>query len=403
MPIKSHDDLLKDIGLRIPDFGGMYLSKDNSILNVYVLSGKEDALDTEEVKRAIEAVLKADATSRRELRLIPAQYSMAQLYGWYQLAQTVVWNFPSVTMTDLDEGENRIEVGVENFAEVEQLRESLIRLGIPRKAVIVREREGERLETHRLTDRIPGDVLEGGYQISRPAASPPGAIYACTLGYPVERTSLDGSVQAGFITAGHCTENLGTVDGTQFYQSSQSTNPSAIGTETIDPAFSTIPINCPTGNLCRHSDSAFIELKSGVSYNLGVIAKPTNQGVTTVNHMAEFRIVSDIAVPKVGQTINKVGRSTGWTSGQVQDTCAQGGSSTNRIVCLHTASYSSSGADSGAPVFKITNSPNIDDVVLVGIHRGRLGGYASYSRINGIYGDLGSEYIWNACDPALNC
>ncbi len=52
------------------------LSEDNSILYVYVLDGMEDVLKKEEVKKAIEDVLKGDLTQRRELRLVQAQYSI---------------------------------------------------------------------------------------------------------------------------------------------------------------------------------------------------------------------------------------------------------------------------------------------------------------------------------------
>ncbi len=53
---KTHDELLLDIGTRVPEFGGMFRSADNSILYVYVLDGQQDILNTEEVKQAIESV-----------------------------------------------------------------------------------------------------------------------------------------------------------------------------------------------------------------------------------------------------------------------------------------------------------------------------------------------------------
>ena len=77
---KTHDELMLDIGRRVPEFGGMYLSEDNSILYVYVTDGYEDVLKREEVKEAIEDVLKAGLTTRRELRLIQAQFPMSKLY-----------------------------------------------------------------------------------------------------------------------------------------------------------------------------------------------------------------------------------------------------------------------------------------------------------------------------------
>ncbi len=164
---KSHDDLLLDISLRIPEFGGMYLSKDNTVLNVYVLAGQESVLGHEEVKQAIEAVLKDDMASRRELRLVPAQYSMRQLYGWYKLMLDEVWSFSGVITTDLNEGKNRIEIGIENMELASEIQNSLVALAIPRKAIIFREREPVSFATHTLRDRAEGGFLEGGYQIGR--------------------------------------------------------------------------------------------------------------------------------------------------------------------------------------------------------------------------------------------
>ncbi len=417
---KSHDDLLKDIGLRIPDFGGMYLSKDNSILNVYVLAGKEDVLDTEEVKQAIEGVLKADAASRRELRLIPAQYSMAQLYGWYKLMQDEVWAIPSVAITDLDEGQNRINVWLDDLDARERLGQTLLALGIPLKAVKILAGSGGGVDTHSLSDAALGGVLEGGYQIGTPYPSSTSVDYQCTLGFPVERTDTAGiTTTPGFITAGHCTEPPsrpgqpnrwdGGVDGggANFYQPNSSAT--LVGREVTDPDLSSSLPGCPAGKKCRRSDSAFVALESGINYNLGAIAKPLALGGKTLRHSAKFRIVRDTAVSVVGQTVEMVGKTTGWVRGQVTHTCVRANYPDYSLLCQHATNYDRAGGDSGAPVFKVINSPNFNDVHLVGIHIGWVNlqpGVKTpiYSPINYIYGELGgSNYTWKACDPAIGC
>ena len=93
---KTHDDLLLEIGRRIPEFGGYYLSDDRSALFVYVMDGAQGILDQQEVKEAIDDVLKAGLTDRRELRLVPAQFSMLQLHEWYSQIPGLVSGEPNV-------------------------------------------------------------------------------------------------------------------------------------------------------------------------------------------------------------------------------------------------------------------------------------------------------------------
>ena len=398
---KTHDDLLLDVGRRIPEFGGMFLSEDNSILYVYVTDGSQDILGTEEVKQAIGDVLKASATQRRELRLIPAKYSMLQLYGWYSRMQAVVFRHPNVVMTDLDEGQNRIEIGVDSLDAVESLEASLASLDIPSKAVIIQVRERPTVASHTLQDRASGDEIEGGYQIQATGVG------GCTLGFNVVRSG-----EAGFITAGHCTESGtwdGGVDGTLFYQPSSTVNPTAIGEETIDPPFSSSHPQCESGEVCRYSDSAFVRLApSGVSQNLGKIAKTTALGSITVDHSTKFRIVGEDTLTTVGETIHKVGRTTGWITATITNTCVRshrlGG---GVLICQDLASGDSDGGDSGAPVFRITDTPSQGDVELLGISwgGGDSGGDSWFviSPIGNIYIDLGSTDTWEACDPSFSC
>ena len=282
---KTHDDLLLEAGKRIPEFGGLYLSDDRTVLYVYVNDGAEDTLNKAEVKGAVDDVLKSGLTDGRELRLVSAQFSMLQLYGWYSQITGLVSGDANVVLTDLDESANRIEIGVDSLDATETLEASLASANIPGEAVVIQVRERPTPATHTLRSRATGDVMEGGYQITGTGRG------ACTLGFNVVR---DG--EAGLVTAGHCTEASpwdGGVDNTAFYQPNSATNSTSIGEETIDPSFSSSPSQCPTGKVCRYSDSAFIEGASGLSQNLGKIAKTTAQGGIIINHNSKFRIVGE--------------------------------------------------------------------------------------------------------------
>ena len=396
---KTDDDLLLDIGRRVPEFGGMFLSEDNTVLYVYV-TGNPQVLSTEVVKRAIDDVLKASPTQRRELRLIPATYSLVQLHKWYNDMQDVAFANPRVVMTDLDEGQNRIEIGVDDLDAEQALRAAVTSLGVPNKALIISLRERPIPASHDLQDRASGDTMEGGYQINKGA----GNTGACTFGFNTERSG-----EAGFITNGHCTQSGaydGGVDDTDFYQPSSDVNSTAIGTETIDPTFSSSLSGCPSGKVCRYSDSAFVRFASGVSYNLGNIAKTTGAGSIDVHHNAPFRIVAERTTPRVRESIDKVGRTTGWTRGQVVDTCTNVMLAANRmLLCQVRANVEGGGGDSGSPVFSVTNSPAVRDVELLGMlwAVNSNGTVIWFSTIGRIYYDLGINDSWDSCASGFDC
>ena len=361
---KTHDELMLDIGRRVPEFGGMYLSEDNSILYVYVTDGYEDVLKREEVKEAIEDVLKAGLTTRRELRLIQAQFPMSKLYEWYIELQGPVFRNPNVVMTDLDEGQNRIEIGMDDRDAIAGLRASLASLNIPEKAIVISVRERPVLAAHTLRNRATGNELEGGYQITGTVNG--AELGFCTLGFNTIRNG-----EAGFVTAGHCTERApwdGGVDGTVFHQPDSATNPAAIAVETIDPLFSADNRRCEAGRVCRLSDAAFVRLNAGISQNVGKIAKTTAVGSLTVDHNAKFRIVAENTITVEGEIVNKVGRTTGWTSGPVIDTCMKTDLEGNRtLLCQTVTNVESEPGDSGSPVFKWADSGDLWDVELVGV------------------------------------
>src|SRR5439155_22136942 len=63
----------------------------------------------------------------------------------------------------------------------------------------------------------------------------------------------------------------------------------------------------------------------------------------------------------VGQTVNKIGRTTGWTQGQVTNTCVNTGVSGTNIVllCQNFVDAGVGAGDSGSPVFSIVSGNNV--------------------------------------------
>ena len=116
-------------------FGGMFLdAKENSILYVYLVNPSQAAAD-----EAALIIYGHEGIKRiKEVRPLKAQYTIEQLNEYYKALGDIVFSFPDVNMTDLDEGQNRIEVGVD--CDVDRVRPALRKLlpslGIPIEAVV---------------------------------------------------------------------------------------------------------------------------------------------------------------------------------------------------------------------------------------------------------------------------
>jgi hypothetical protein len=93
---------------------------------------------------------------------------------------------------------------------------------------------------------------------------------------------------------------------------------------------------------------------------------------------SRFRIVGTKNYPEAGEVVDKMGRTTGWTWGDVTVTCRNRDVDDDRITYL-CQSYANGGAtygDSGAPVFGLTGVGN--NVILYGILWGGGAGLGDY-------------------------
>ena len=93
---------------------------------------------------------------------------------------------------------------------------------------------------------------------------------------------------------------------------------------------------------------------------LGAIARTTGPNNGSLEIAGDFAI-SGQGAASVGQTANKVGRTTGWTQGLVTRTCVNTGVSASNIVLLCQDFVENTvpivaGGDSGSPVFRVNNS-----------------------------------------------
>lgn len=229
--------------------------------------------------------------------------------------------------------------------------------------------------------------VPGGVQATSPG---------CTLGYNVNHY-LHGR---SFVTNSHCTTNLFAYDGVMVPQPRFG---SRIGEEVLDPVLFSGG-SCPSGYYCRWSDAALVKYDDEIAYELGTIVQTTGLSSITVDTANPRFFVSfsydswcweQWGCTVEGDSINKVGATTGWTAGVVDGTCASVLHAIGVVMlCQHVATYHSLGGDSGSPVFSLDNAmiftPNY--VAAYGIHWGRsdVTGLRFYSPIHGVRKDLGN-------------
>jgi hypothetical protein len=378
----TFDDLQARVAQRAPAFGGFFIDEATGSLNVY--SWNRTPAGVVEVERALRAVF-GETLPQGKIRILPGQYGFQELKRWHDSLNEVL-SIPGVVLTDIDDAKNRLQVGVESNEIGWKVRDRLVALGIPDEAVDVVETAPMRLEAGLRTLTRP---LVGALQISFATG---GSAYLCTMGFNAVRAGVPG-----LVINSHCSGIQGGVQSTLEYQPSiSSTN--RIGVETVDPTYFT-GAPCPVGRKCRRSDSAFVRRDSGVTATMGRIARPSLNSLIW-NAIDTFRIVKE-ADPLVGQTVTKVGRTTGRTQGQVLLVCADLNVDGTNItqLCQTVANYGSAGGDSGSPVFRILNSPAANDVALGGIHWGAGGGLVVFSPISGIQRSTGPAEL----GPVTTC
>jgi hypothetical protein len=165
-------------------------------------------------------------------------------------------------------------------------------------------------------------------------------------------------------------------------------DPVRIGTEVDDPVYFRRRSGCPNGRRCRFSDASRAAYAAGIDVDLGTLAKTTGPNNGSITISGSFNITGEGSAA-VGQTANKVGRTTGWTQGLVTNTCVNTGVSGSNIVqlCQTFVSAGVGGGDSGSPVFRETSN-----VTLLGILWGgnSSGTQFVYSPIANIEQELGS-------------
>ena len=271
--------------------------------------------------------------------------AQARLEAIFQNTKTEVMSLPGTIFADNDEVAGKVVYGVENAGAEIAVRNQMARMGVADADFDVQITKPI-VFASTLRDFIRPVVAGLQIHFSR---------YVCSIGF-----NADLGTEESFVTASHCTATQGGVEGTKYYQPTSSTANSLIATEVDDPQY-VKGGGCPRGKKCRSSDASRARYEAGVNHTRGEIAKTNGVNTNSLTIDGAFTVTSQDNTTTnftKGTSLNKVGRTTGWTQGPVDRTCIDTGvsGSTVYLFCQTTVSAGVAGGDSGSGVFRITGS-----------------------------------------------
>lgn len=347
------DDYLYDIAREVPSYGGHQMDGKGNFM-VWTT----DLNDAHVLRRAIRSRI-ADHrifTLANEIPpsidVYPAAYTLLQLGAWrdvlFEAYREIGWS-----MLDLDEGRNRVSLGVKggtDYSRDSELRRRIESLGIPWDAINIVVTEATSVFKRRAWPAATlgdiADTIVGGLRYSFNKSS---GWSLCTIGYPVSLSN--GKV--GIISASHCSASKWSTDGSDMRQP-YDTSSVDIGYEYWDMP----PGTCPFFWLCSHyrfSDANVYEV-TGRPVKVGYLARPSSRAMnlstdTSISSASPLiTVVGETSSITQNSTMDAIGATTGWTYSTVEYTCVDLYSSgLNR--CSYYVQADVEGGDSGSPVF----------------------------------------------------
>jgi hypothetical protein len=338
---------------QVPGFGGFFLAQDGTP-TVYLTRGSSRA----PAERLLSGYLGAHGLSTAAVRVLEGRYGWNQLQRWQDAASSEALAVTGAVFVDNDETSNRVLIGVDRLSAMGLVKAAAMRAGVPEDALIVQR--ADPIHQVATLQNVVDRPVRAGVQINFPG-------FLCSVGF-----NATSGTEKSFITASHCTTKQGGVESTPYWQPLQSVNGTQIATEVADPVYVRAGAGCPKGKKCRVSDSSRAAYINGSNQALGLIARTSGANNGSLDIVGSFSITSDDCTTTlggclvVGTTVGKVGRTTGWTSGTITNTCVNTGVQGTSIVqlCQTFVSAGVGAGDSGSDVFQVTSSTN---VMLAGI------------------------------------
>jgi hypothetical protein len=383
---------------RFPAFAGIFVNSEGDL----VVNVTDPAAEAS-VRAAVAPIQARIARNRpgTARRIVSQQvdYSFSQLADWRNRLIPVISQITGFVALDLDERRNLIWLGVrpaDEQAARATLAAKLPEIGVPSQAVEVSPSEaGTARAGTSLNERHR--PLFGGIRIETSSS-------ACTLGVTAAHwPGVPYQYRVGFITASHCSDRLWYPDNTQFDQHEYlTTYDNYVGTEYLDPDADSCGNIWAWYSDCRQSDANFVSTKDIAEIRLGKIAKTTERcsgnWYCTPNLASDtLQIVADAVDLYAGFTIDKMGITSGWTTGEITNTCVEHLFAGGLLQCAYYATTFIDSGDSGGPFFDYYPARG-NDVYIAGFVHGWIdtssGRKSVFSSIMGVRNELPNLYLW---------
>jgi hypothetical protein len=388
--LRGVDREFAQIARDVPGFGGLARAADGSV--VLYLTDPTRAAAAKQAVAAKARLFRGIDLSRLQVR--PGRFDYVRLTDWRSRLREEL-DVPGLVFLDIDESNNQLRVGVQKGTSHDAVTSAITRLDVPADAVTVEDAEPVRF-TGTLRDQVRPTVA--GTQIAFTSAElPAGSFFVCSIGFNAQQAT---SSDTYLVTASHCTGMQGGVQHTDIYQPTPLPQ-NLVALEHLDPEFFTD--GCYPHRRCRFSDAALARYLPGVSATVGSIAATTLRGLTAGSLTIDdanpaFTITDRQPFSLMGQTLDKLGRTTGWTVGTVAITCADFfvSDSDAALLCQDAMLSGVGGGDSGSPVFE-SQAAFTSDVTLYGLMWGSatttFGPLVAFSPLENIEFELGPMIV----------
>lgn len=378
LALANHDDRLRDLSKKHPEFSGLYYDSDDSI-NVAIKaqyasrSSGQDVfgLDSSILEDTLgvslidsleqvygEGVLRdsvlvnnidglGESVEKIEPRLknvLYVSYSFAELYGALRSVEEKISENKGVVSYDIDERGNILAFEAVDKESMNQLNHTLS--GMLERSMY-KISIAKRPTFQNLRARYT--PFKGGSQIYYQLGT---SLNICTAGFEGRINNV-----RGIFSNSHCTIIQGAAgDGTGMRQGNTGSN-TWIGDSTLESA--AVNANCPAWMTCYNTDAAFFPMPAGLGSATKILkAKGLNTesiDLKTTGKKEWTRLYNWGGNGVVGQKVYKTGRTTGTTSGFITNVCVNVNTAWNtRINCTNrVASVGarwSAGGDSGSAV-----------------------------------------------------
>lgn len=440
----GEDPLMLALARQHPSFAGVFFEPGTGRL--VVASTSTDASDATSVRQTVLTAVGTElghpqTATGGELALNAVhrvfEYSFLELARHRARIRSHVFGVPGVQSLSVDEQHNRIKVGLSDPSARDSVEQIATDLAIPIQMLSfahelpVHELYGTSLPpfvgnlqdstlpgppTLRDSITVPDNRLRGGYKIQIKG----GAGSICTLGFTAAQNHKVNLQR--FVTNSHCSLRPHEKDNGIWHQPAVRSEFSKIGSELTDQS----PHSCKGGfKNCRHSDASLaITIFDDIQYDpprprhrfiaLGEIGRTTERSDCVVCEAANtIDTINPVILIKgtrssilVGETLDKVGQRTGWTYGNVSESCEDKRSKGSVwILCSGVIDFAAGKGDSGSPVFQydsISGEANLVGMLWGGAEfRGTLAAVGVISPFGQIKKDLG-EFL-KVCKSVQFC